>query len=64
MNMLRESKKKKEKDGMKELKKGSMNEKMDLTYDIVFDEYVIVPIIEKLVGSIHAIGSCEIDEDE
>lgn len=48
---------------MKELKKGNMNEKMDLTYDIVFDEYVIVPIIEKLVGSIHAIGSCEIDKE-
>lgn len=48
---------------MKELKKGSMNEKMDLTYDIVFDEYVIVPIIEKLVGNIHAIGSCEVDKE-
>lgn len=36
---------------------------MDLTYDIVFDEYVIVPIIEKLVGSIHAIGSYEIDKE-
>lgn len=48
---------------MRELKKGSMNEKMDLTYDIVFDEYVIIPIIEKLVGNIHAIGSCEIDKE-
>lgn len=37
---------------------------MNETYDIVFDEYVVIPIIEKLVGSIHAIGSCEIDEDE
>lgn len=48
---------------MKELKKGSMNKKMDLTYDIVFDEHVVVPTIEKLVGSIHAVGSSEIDKE-
>lgn len=36
---------------------------MEETYDIVFDEYVIVPIIEKLVGNIHAIGSCEVDKE-
>ena len=40
-----------------------MNEKMENTYDIVFDEYVVIPIVEKLVGSIHAIGSCEIDKE-
>lgn len=36
---------------------------MEESYDIVFDEYVIIPIIEKLVGNIHAIGSCEIDKE-
>lgn len=36
---------------------------MEESYDIVFDEYVIVPIIEKLVGSIHAVGSSEIDKE-
>ena len=36
---------------------------MNETYNIVFDEYVVIPIIEKLVGSIHAIGSCEIDKE-
>ena len=40
-----------------------MNEKMEENYDIVFDEYVIVPIFEKLVGSIHAVGSSEIDKE-
>ena len=37
---------------------------MNETYNIVFDEYVVIHIIEKLVGSIHAIGSCDIDKDE
>ena len=36
---------------------------MEENYDIVVDEYVIVPIIEKLVGSIHAVGSSEIDKE-
>lgn len=36
---------------------------MNETYDIVFDEYVVIPIVEKLVGSIHAIGSSEIDKE-
>lgn len=36
---------------------------MNETYDIVFDEYVVIPIIEKLVGNIHAIGSCEVDKE-
>lgn len=36
---------------------------MNETYDIVFDEYVVIPIIEKLVGSIHAVGSSEIDKE-
>lgn len=40
-----------------------MNEKMEESYDIVFDEYVIVPMVEKLVGSIHAIGSSEVDKE-
>lgn len=36
---------------------------MEGTYDIVFDEYVVVPIVEKLVGNIHAIGSSEVDKE-
>lgn len=36
---------------------------MNETYDIVFDEYVVIPIVEKLVGNIHAVGSCEIDKE-
>lgn len=36
---------------------------MEENYDIVFDEYVVIPIVEKLVGNIHAVGSCEIDKE-
>lgn len=36
---------------------------MNETYDIVFDEYAVIPIVEKLVGNIHAVGSCEIDKE-
>ena len=35
---------------------------MNENYDIAFDECIVIPIIEKLVGSIHAVGSSEIDK--